>query len=594
MSANVTITPSQCADHDLTDDDARVQGWHDFLGVGRLRAADVAISSLAFLLCVAYVPSLFFLPGYTPRLALLVLVLPAGAVAVVRLARSGDRAAVAACAVVTWIVAAALLAPAPRLALVGSLGNEASGFIVVCTFAVWGLGRLVSDTGRICVARAVLLGIAVSGAVAIVQVLVDASAGPLAMRDGRANGLTPNAVYLGASAVCAFVLASDGRTLNRRLAHVATVGFAFVAGLSGSRIAALVLLAFAVGAAVRRRTRETGQSLLAALVGLSASWLVMHVLGSAGDGSAAARATTAGGGGRLEAWGYGVRAALERPVAGWGFGRFHSAVQSRFNASFSSEFAFRDTRFTWFDAHNVVVGVAVAAGLVGLALVAAFGWFAGRRSQAPLASGVAALAAVWLVQPAGLATLPLGMLLLGAAHQPHVRVAPHVVRRRSLSAVIVLGAVPAVWLLAADVGMQRALDAAEPRALVEAAGWLPPDPVLADAIAQAWQLGETRHAHVQAVEWAERAVELDPASPFWWARLGALHLRAGELESADAALASALELQPWHAESWRLRLYLADASGEAEAFEVATSRVCRLRLPECEPAREHTVIEHDR
>ncbi len=94
-------------------------------------------------------------------MVLLLLAALPGVVALVRLARRRDRAAVAACVLAVWILVAALFSGAPRLALGGVFGRESSALIAIGALGLWALGRELSEPGRRLLAPVLLSALAI-------------------------------------------------------------------------------------------------------------------------------------------------------------------------------------------------------------------------------------------------------------------------------------------------------------------------------------------------------------------------------------------------------------------------------------------------
>lgn len=75
---------------------------------------------------------------------------------------------------------------------------------------------------------------------------------------------------------------------------------------------------------------------------------------------------------RFIVWGTGWQAFLERPLLGWGWENFNAAFNQNFNPAIARDVGSQP----WYDrAHNVIVEVAVATGILGLlAYLAIFAW----------------------------------------------------------------------------------------------------------------------------------------------------------------------------------------------------------------------------
>jgi hypothetical protein len=299
------------------------------------------------------------------------------------------------------------------------------------------------------------------------------------------------------------------------------------------------------------------------------------------------RVTSGATSGRLDVWGYGWSAFIERPVFGWGLGRFRAAIQEHLSPAFVREHAPNDQRPIIFDAHNLVVELTVTIGVVGLALAAVFAWYAGRRAGGALALFVATIAFTWLLQPAALSTLPVVMIALGAAarpqpapdHEPAAATDPTGAWWPRLSAAgLLIGVAAAAWLAVGDLRLQAGVDAMSARRIEAAARWLPTDPVVSDLVAQAWFVEEETDPSLRpdVVEWSQRTVDVEPDRAYWWARLAGRQLAMGNLDAVEPALDEALERQPWHTLSWTLMDLYARRTDDAELEALAVAKLCEL------------------
>ena len=136
-----------------------------------------------------------------------------------------------------------------------------------------------------------------------------------------------------------------------------------------------------------------------AVVGSALATILQRSVGEA-SGAATDRLTTSGTWPRSRIWSYGWKAFLDRPITGYGLGRFRPAVQRFFSPSSSAREASDDLIQAWYDPHNIVVQVVVTLGIVGLAL---FVWFVACLARAdaggPLVWAAIGIALSWLLQP---------------------------------------------------------------------------------------------------------------------------------------------------------------------------------------------------
>ncbi len=148
-------------------------------------------------------------PSWTPRLALILIALPCGVLALVAAARSRDRAA--------WFSIAAIVVGGSRgcgrrrteSALIGFAGRDLSAprlrrhrrrcgpWDVSC-------GRRASAMVR----NAVLAGLLLSAFVGVFQVLFEVDTGYFALHSGRPSGLATNPVYFGGLMAAGVVIAA--------------------------------------------------------------------------------------------------------------------------------------------------------------------------------------------------------------------------------------------------------------------------------------------------------------------------------------------------------------------------------------------------
>ena len=112
-----------------------------------LRSGELLVLAVAFFFCTAIGP-FFVFPSYTARMALILFTVVPGVCVLVQRARLGDRAALAASTLAAWIVLAALLSGAPRLALFGVAGRESSALVAVAALGLWALGGELSERAR--------------------------------------------------------------------------------------------------------------------------------------------------------------------------------------------------------------------------------------------------------------------------------------------------------------------------------------------------------------------------------------------------------------------------------------------------------------
>lgn len=588
--------PSQTTDGSCVDEvGGRSSGASrtSLLGRNGLTTTDGAIAGLAFLLCIAFGPPMSY-PSWTPRMALVLVAAPAGLVTLIALMRRRNPAALSGAVFVAWVLLAGLVGGSPRSALLGFVGRDLSALLIVAAVGLWALGSRVSSQGQRLVVGAVLCGLSLSLLVGILQLMFDVRSGMFAMNGGRPSGLTSNPVYFGGVMVAAAglstgQLATTNRSSRRSwLLLVGLVGsFALGVSISGSRVALVALVVVVLGSWAGWR-KSVLDAVIAAAIGLVGGSLLQNVFGSKSDAFSRAADVSGGLDGRFEVWRYGVGATLDRPFLGWGFGGFRESVQGEFSASFVAKYAQNDLGVAWFDAHNIVLGVANAVGFVGLGLAILWVWSAARGARVELVVFPLALLVTWTMQPAALATLPLAALMFGVSRSARVDLsiddsdltAARARRRVEIGAVVV-GLAAGCYLVAADVAFYYSTDALSTEWTERTAALFPGDPVVAGLVAQVWALDQLANDHPDAIRWQQKAADRDPERPYWWARLAERQIVAGQYDAAGASLERALALQPFHYDSIRFRVTVAARQNDLAGLEMAIAAACEVEAPEC-------------
>lgn len=551
--------------------------------IGGVGIVDVMLLAFVVALCTAHGFGIFLFESFTLRMALLLVAGVPGLLALAKLARRGDRPSWAASALVVWTLVAVLFSGAPLLALKGTIGRELTGVTFVLGLGVWAIGRSASRRSVELMPAALLIGLGVNGLVGLTQVVFGIESGPFSMQFSRATGLTSSPVYFGALMAAGAGLAAGNVRwrLERRVAL--TVAFAAATNLSGSRVAVAAGLVAVAGALLLTSDENAWRARIAPPVGYlvgvavtSLSWFG----GGAEVRTSTERLSGVGGGGRIDAWSYGFDAIADRPVFGWGLGRFRAATQERFTPDFVRVAAFDDLRQAWFDAHNLFINLAVGIGVVGCLLAVAWLVYALRSIHGPLVLPLVALGAVLMLQPAGLAIVPLAMLLLGCAGD---RDRPAELDRpsRATSAALLVGVLFAAWLVVGDLRLNRAVERSNAATVESAASWFPNDAVVADVVAQSYFLESSTDttARAEALEWSRRAIDAEPDRPYLRTAYAGRLAAYERYEEALAELDAALALEPWHLDSWVLTFVIADLTDDSALKEAAVVSLCELEQP---------------
>lgn len=561
----------------------------EVVGAPTLIAAGAVLLSL-----VPHLPG-FALGPLTLRLAILLPMAGWGLVELVTLAARGDRAARWGTAMVGWGLVASLLSPEPRLATFAHLTADREWLYQASYIGWWAVGRTLPAEARRPVGAALLLGIGANSALALAQSGADGQ-GILALIDGRAPGFALSSVFLGGLVgsglvlVCALVARAGARWWGW-LAAVALLAAA--AEASGTRSALLIGAVISLLALHRAGVARIAAVVVAIAIGVVAAGAI-----AVDDGVASSvdrLGSSSGGGGvatRTEMWSAGLEAALERPVTGWGDGRFRTATSARTSAAFAAD---EGPDKLFFDAHNLVVEHLVARGIVGVVLLLGFGWAASRRASGPLAWFASAMAVSWLVAPATVVTAPPMLLCLGLATRttsdtPQVptddrrwaRNARHV----ALAVLVLAGTVQAGRILAASRALEVAETESSVTAIAEARRLFPDDPTLSDTEAQVYADRAFRNGdRVQeglALAAARRTVRIEPTRHLWWASLAQFEYSYGggspeeRVERASAAIEQGLERYPWSLSLLRMQYQLAQQAGDDATVDQATEKLCAI------------------
>lgn len=566
---------------------AHIARDHSQLARWGLTSHDVLVLVAGALFCAGTGP--FEFGGWTLRMAALLAGLPLGVVLLVRLAWNRDRAALVAVAFVVWALVAALASGAPWRSIVGQVdGNTESVVIFLGVFGFWALARRMSERGRALVGPVLVGALAVSALVGVLQIVLDIQTGPLAQVSGRAGGLEGNAVLFsatlcGAAAWCSSVSISAASLRSRRVSLACVVFFALAIGLSGSRVsvASIVL----VSGVVCWRTRKLSSLRVpaATFLGLVGSWLVQLWANAGAD--TASRLASGGGAGRGGLWKAGLSAVVERPILGWGPGRIRPAIQHHFTADFVRLHQTDDRLYAWTDIHNIVLEMLIAVGILGVVLLTVFVVLAFRRVDFGMGLAVVAISVNWLLQPAGISSLGVAAIFLGASSALVAAPSGPIGRgpRVLTASAVALGLTVALALVAADLNLRRAVDSGDPATIRSAAAWFGNDPLVLDVFVL-----ETYSANVASdrpgrVATARRTAESEPDVPLWWSELAMTQFESNDLAGMRTSIDTALALQPNHTRSWVQLTIYAKAVGDAQLEADARARACELGAPVCQP-----------
>ncbi|MHB1519266.1 MAG: O-antigen ligase family protein [Acidimicrobiales bacterium] len=498
-------------------------------------------------------------------------------------------AARAALCFIVVAVIATVTSATPVLATVGRYLDMTGLIFLVGLVACWALGAVLNRADRHLMETAILVGATLNAAVAILQRFPGLRGAGLPLYGGvQPDGLLGNPVFFGALLAASVALLLPRVIRRPTVWGPVTAAIGFGVGISGQRLPVLVALVI-VGWSfwVLHRTGQGFADSSNRSAGLLFGGLaiVPLVIGAVipGAGTLTRHVATYGAtetfGDRFGAWSAGLRALASHPLFGYGPDRFGPATLTHYSLAGASQLA----GVPFYDAHNIVVELAVTTGVLGVATMAAWAWFAFRDRGGPLVTFALGLLAYTLVEPLFVGLVPLAFLAVGAAGirarpdrpedtptdagvpaQPgkatrgtvsgeRISVTPPWARR---SAVVLasVAVIPALMLLIGDIAQQRAATQPEPSQATAAAGdattarhllWPWPEPLT--TLALATYAGGTpgdNHA-AAAVHWAKAAIAADTANGQLWAILATYQYAAGDTSGARASAEQALRLDPW-------------------------------------------------
>jgi hypothetical protein len=435
----------------------------------------------------------------------------------------------------------AVVSPAPLASLLGPHGWFTGVVPVFVIVGLWTVGRHAPSEARRSFATGLILGGALNGVAALFQALQIL---PLTIPDsfqfGRSSGLMTNPVHL--AALLAGCLALTCRRYvedTSWMLGVAIVSIVMGLNLAGGRAG----LASAVAGGALALRSGTLRNLLAVLscafLGVALSFAVANP-----DSLGSARVTTVSASGRPGAWHAGVEGALDRPILGWGPGRFEAVSTPRRSlASRRAEIA------PFVDAHNWPIEYVATTGFLGLAILLAWLISAGAKATGGLALFALVVAANGLVEPSFVGVAGGAAFAFGASTlESGLPRAPVGVRR---AAWIASGVAVMVALVFLYSEVERAHTDSSPaglRAFRRATAVMPASPELLEEGAQAeFQAGH----HDEAERLMRRAIRLEPGLAANRLALATVLLAAGDVQGAGSAYEEALMLDPWSVPAMR-------------------------------------------
>lgn len=589
----------------------------------------LATSELLFVVLIGLIPVAFstevFAAYWSPKAALILCAIIPGAVALARGCRALDHASLAAVAFLGVSGVSTLMSDNPLLSFIGLYNSGGAWLFYLAMAGVWALARDLTSIGRNALAVAFVMAGLLNAVVGWVQLTVPDKyliQGFNAISQGRSHGMLGNPVFLGGFlAATLWVFSWRGAnkyTSNKFTPWKLVVGYVFGLALLGGAIqlsgtrAALVTGFVGSGLSpwlARRDLSRLVRSLLCvvAMLAVGSGIVVAPHLARDTGGGATDRLVPSRGESfdtRFGMWDSGVEALTERPIVGWGPGRFRTAGTSHADLEFVLK---RGPDTLDLDAHNIVVEVAVATGIIGTAAAGAWAFFALRRVRGMLLGIVFIMGVSALLQPLYLGTtIPL-MAALGASGAPRrKRGAPrdplllnsldaervHEGRwpSRIAAAGMVVGAGFAIVLLIGDFNIARAYRDHDPTAQESAERFLPSwsrpleigmriEITLAGGVyGDSPEALARRQVHLdRAVALANEAAHRDSTDPTLWTTVGGIESNFGSKLKGAAAYERALELNPWSFKAiWPL-MKLAQERGDHELARNLECRVAALR-----------------
>lgn len=551
-----------------------------------LTTLDVLVMFTVVLLTCAYTPFLFTW-FWAPRAILMFVALPAGLVATALLARRRDTAALWGVALIAWATLSAALSGGFFASFRGFVGQDTTVLFWAAALGLYSLGRLMSANGRAMFVRVSLCILAVHASMGALQMLARIEDGNLGLLYGRSIGLTPNPVFFGGFMAMAVALCLHRSAVDPERVARWSIGaglFAVALSFSGSRVALAAVVVVSALVLAQYRQRSVVIATIGTAAGIGIGTMISRLVGTGLDATSRLSDTTSGG--RLTFWRLASDAVLDRPILGWGLGRFRTAIQG--DLTFDYVASIENSQVQW-DAHNLFVGTAVAIGLPGLVLLSGFIWSAGRRASGTLAFVVLAVAITWMLQPAALMTLPFAMVALGAADSGERRsssqtnegpapvdaspVAPVV-----WTAALVVGVAAGGWLGVAEYRLSEAVLDGDPDRVAAAAAMYPRDPIVSNVSAASYLALEPLHPEygAPARHALERSVEYESTRPRWWTELANRQGAEGDTDAALISTRRALALQPTDATAWELIRQIGIDTDDTELVTESEEALCLL------------------
>ena len=557
-----------------------------------LTTFDVLLCFAVLIVMCAYTPFLYTW-FWAPRMAVVLAAVLPGSIALGVLVAKGDRAAQAGAAFLAWALVAAAFSDNWWLSLRGTVAQSTFVVSFIAAFGLWALAQSMSRAGRRLMLWTVLVGVSINAFVGALQVVFQLKGGNLGLLGGRAVGLTPNPIELAAFVlvgifVCLALWAGEsGRAATPIVLGLFSFGVALA--FTSTRVGLIAFVVVSVGWIVQRRDRRRMIGVSIVVLGVAAGIGISRLVAGNGNGTDLVARAGDSGGGRTDMWIAGWHALLERPVVGWGAGRFRSAIQGEL--SFARVAAKQDSQAIP-DAHNIIVNMAVDFGLPGLVLFLAFCWLAARRVSGIYSLALVAVPIIWLLQPIAQTTVLLYMVLLGIAvssgrdrdHSIPLRLDTSAVKPWIWATATVIGFGAASWLMVAEYRLSQAVLHIDGEAFVAAEAMYFGDPIVSDLGSRIWIARSLFDpaAEPKILPQMERSAEMEPTRAYFQARVASELNRLGDYEAAEQRARRALELQPTSSLAWSTLHKVAEQTDDDGLSAEAAAALCLLGLNECD------------
>ena len=585
---SITTTEEYVVETLLTTDQQTPNSKSTFARYG-LTTLDVLMCFAAMIVMCAYTP-FFHTWFWAPRMAVVIAAVVPGAIALGVLAARGDRAARVATGFLGWALVAAAFSDNWWLSLRGTIAQSTFVLSYMAALGLWALAQSMSQSGRRLMLWTVFAGVGLNAIAGALQVVLQLEGGNLGLSGGRAVGLTPNPIELAAFVLIGiFVclqLFAEHPTRSRTVLPVALVFFGAVLAFTSTRVALIAFAIVSVGALVSRRSRRQVLGTSIAAFGIAVGIGIARLVG---DGTDALARAAASGGGRTDWWIAGWNAFLDRPVVGWGAGRFRSAIQG--DLSFAHIAANQDSQAIP-DAHNLLVNMTVDFGIVGLMLFGAFCWFVARRVAGVYSLALIAVPIIWLLQPVAQTTMLVYMILLGIAvssgeasdssSQPSPDTST--VKSWVWATATIIGVGAASWLMVAEYRLAQASLDLDGEAFAAAEAMYFGDPLVSDIGARLW-IGRSMldtAAESRILPQMERSADLEPTRAYFQARVASELARLGDYPAAEQRARRALDLQPTSSLAWGTLMNIAEQTDNSGLRSEAMLSLCALGLDTCD------------